>query len=255
MRFLSPMRPLRRLLARALFAPFLLLPLLNCSYPKPSAKTVASALARASTFTEPKMLAVPRRLEAKTPASMGGGALDDRQLAKLDPVVAILHANRLVDVQDVYGPDGASGGYFHVLSITPSSDASPDLFIESDDPGPPGLWTAIKKTPGWRVTLGRRELVNVGQIIDSSSPIADKLSPGYVLADVGFHWIPTDIGKLFDQGSLTFDDMPRDLQQASVYAADLDSRPTYNGRAWLTRDKKGEWQVTLFDCRRCSTQS
>ncbi|HKW47766.1 MAG TPA: hypothetical protein VJN70_09985, partial [Gemmatimonadaceae bacterium] len=63
------MRPIRRLLARTLFAPFLLLPLLYCSYPKPSAKTVAGALAHASTFTEPKMLAVPRRIETKTPAS------------------------------------------------------------------------------------------------------------------------------------------------------------------------------------------
>lgn len=249
------MRLLRRLLARTLLAPFLLLPLLHCSYPKPSAKTVAGALARASSFTAPKVLAVPRRVEAKTPASMGGGALDDRQIAKIDAVVAILHANKLVDVQDAYGPDGASGGYFHVLSITPSSGASPDLFIESDDPGPPGLWTAVKKTPGWRVTLGRRELVNVGQIIDSSSPLAEKLSPGYVLTDVGFRWIPTSVGKFFDQGALSFDDMPRDLQQASVYAADLDSRATYGARVWLTRDKNGDWQVTMFDCRRCTTQS
>ena len=247
------MRPLRRLLA--LFAPFLLLPLLYCSYPKPSAKTVAGALERASSFTEPKMVIIPRRVEAKTDASMGGGALDDRQLAKVDAVVAILRANKLIDVQDAYGPDGASGGYFHVLTIAPSSSASPDLFIETDDAGPPGLWTNVRKTPGWRVTLGRRELVNVGRILDSSSPVADRLSPGYVLAEVDFRWIPTDVGKHFDQGALDFDDMSRDLQMASVSAADLDSRSTYHGRAWLTRDKKGEWYVTLFDCRRCSTQS
>jgi hypothetical protein len=117
------------------------------------------------------------------------------------------------------------------------------------------FWTQVKKTPGWRVTLGRRELVTVGQIIDSSSPVADRLSPGYVLANVDFKWIPTDIGKLFDQGALSFDDLPRELQVASVNAGDLDSRATYSGRAWLTRDKKGEWYVTLFDCRRCSTQS
>jgi hypothetical protein len=249
------MRLLRRLLARSLFAPFLLLPLLSCSYPKPSSKTVASALVRTGAFAEPKTVVIPRRIEAPTDASMGGGALDDRQLAKIDPVVAILHANRLIEVQDVYGPDGGKGGYIHVLSIAPSSSASPDLFIETDEPGVGPFWTQVKKTPGWRVTLGRRELVTVGQIIDSSSPVADKLSPGYVLANVDFKWIPTDIGKLFDQGALSFDDLPRELQVASVNAGDLDSRATYSGRAWLTRDKKGEWYVTLFDCRRCSTQS
>jgi hypothetical protein len=75
------------------------------------------------------------------------------------------------------------------------------------------------------------------------------------MANFDFHWIPTAIGKLFDQGSLGFDDLPGDLQRATVQAAALDSRATYNGRAWLTRDKKGEWMVTLFDCRRCPGQS
>ncbi|HZI43185.1 MAG TPA: hypothetical protein VFD67_15805 [Gemmatimonadaceae bacterium] len=251
------MRPLRRLLARTLLAPLLLLPLLSCSYPKPSAKTVASALVRAGAFAEPKTVLVARRIEVHTDASMGGGALDDRQLSKIDPVVAIMHANGLLVVQDVYGPDGGMGGYQHVISIAPASSTSPELFVETDETGTPvgPAWTQTHKTPGWRVTLGRRELVNVDQIIDSSSPVAERLSPGYVLASVGFKWIPNDIGKLFDQGALDFDNMPRELQMASVNAADLDSRATYNGRAWLTRDKKGEWYVTLFDCRRCSTQS
>ena len=44
------MRTLRRLLARTLLAPFLLLPLLSCSYPKPSEKTVATALVRTGGF-------------------------------------------------------------------------------------------------------------------------------------------------------------------------------------------------------------
>jgi hypothetical protein len=249
------MRPLRRLLARSLLAPFLLMPLLSCGYPKPSSTAVADALARSSTFVEPKLAVIPRRIEAHTDPSFGGGALDDRQLSKLDPIVAILHANKLVDIQDVYGPDGGRGGYVHIISVAPASTASPELFVETNEPGQDPAWNAARKTPGWRVTLGRRELVKVGQIIDSSSPVADKLSPGYVLAQLQFRWIPSEIGKLFDQGSLDFDNMPRDLQVASVYVGDLDSRATYDGRAWLTRDKKGEWHVTLFDCRRCSTQS
>ncbi|HEY7237246.1 MAG TPA: hypothetical protein VH539_24025 [Gemmatimonadaceae bacterium] len=248
------MRPLRRLLARTLLAPFLLLPLLSCGYPTPSAKAVSGALEH-SAFTEPKMVTIPRRVEARTDASFGGGTLDDRQLARIDAVIAILRANRLVDVQDVFGPEPGTGGYSHILSITPSSNASPDLFLEVDEPAQDAGFGRIRKTPGWHVALARRQIVSVGQIIDSSSPLAERLSPGYVQADVAFRWIPTDIGKLFDQGSLSFDDMPRDLQVASVNAGDLDSRATYNGRAWLTRNKKGEWTVTLFDCRRCSTQS
>lgn len=249
------MRPIRRLLARCLLAPFLLLPLLSCGYPKPSPAVVAEVVSHSSAFVEPKTILIPRRVDAHTEASMGGGALDDRQLAKLDPVLGILHANKIVEIQDVYGPDGGTGGYFHSLTVVPASGVSPDLFVETDEPpsGPP--WSQVKKTPGWRVTLGRREIIKVWQVIDSSSPMADKLSPGYVLASFDFHWIPTDIGKLFDQGSLAFDDLPRELQLATVSAGDLDSRASYAARAWLTRDKSGSWRVTMIDCRRCSTQS
>ena len=251
------MHSLRRLLVRSLLAPLLLLPLLSCGYPKPTPKVVAAALAHSSTFVEPKTVIIPRRVETNTDASMGGGALDDRQLAKIHPVLAILHANKLVDIQDVYGPDGGSGGYFHILTIAPASTASPDLFIETNEPAPqPPFWaTKVRETPGWRVTLGRREIIKVWRVIDSSSPVADRLSPGYVLAEFDFHWIPTDIGSLFDQGALGFDDLSTDLQRATINAGDLDTRATYAARAWLTRDKEGEWKVTLFDCRRCSTQS
>jgi len=245
------MRPLRRLLARSLL--FLLLPLLSCGNPKPSPKAVVEALGR-SQFIDPKTVEIPRRIEAHTPSAFGGGALDDKQLSTLDPVVAILHANKAVDIQDSYGPDG-TGGYLHIISISPSSSMSSDLFVESDGPVQDAMWGKARKTPGWHVTLGRREVLKVWQVIDSSSPMADKLSPGYVLASFDFHWIPTDIGKLFDQGSFSFDDLPRDLQVATVNAGDLDTRATYAGRAWLTRDKNGAWRVTLFDCRRCSTQS
>ena len=55
--------------------------------------------------------------------------------------------------------------------------------------------------------------------------------------------------------ALGFDDLSTDLQRATINAGDLDTRATYAARAWLTRDKEGEWKVTLFDCRRCSTQS
>jgi hypothetical protein len=248
------MRPLRWLLARCLLAPFLLLPLLSCGNPTPSPKAVAAALGH-SAFTEPKTVDIPRRIDAHTPASFGGGALDDRELATVDPVVAILHANKIVEIQDSYGPDGGTGGYLHIITVAPASSAVPELFVEADGPAEDVRWRPIRKTPGWHVTLARREILKVWQVIDSSSPLADKLSPGYVLASFDFHWIPTDIGKLFDQGSLDFDDLPRDLQLASVNAGDLDTRATYAARAWLTRDKNGEWRVTLFDCRRCSTQS
>src|SRR5689334_10086640 len=150
------MRPLRRLLARTLLAPFLLLPLLSCGYPKPSPKVVAAALTRASSFTEPRMVVIPRRVEAHTASTIGGGVLDDRQLAVIDPVVAILHANKIVDVQDSYAPEGSTGGYFHILTIAPTTDQPADLFIETDEPpsGPEWSWRQMKKIPGWRVTLG-----------------------------------------------------------------------------------------------------
>src|SRR5690242_738259 len=94
------MRPIRRLLARCLLAPFLLLPLLSCGYPKPSPAAVAQALSKSSAFVEPKTILVPPRVEAQTDESFGGGALDDNQLARIDPVLGILRANKVVDVQD-----------------------------------------------------------------------------------------------------------------------------------------------------------
>jgi hypothetical protein len=245
------MRLLSRLIARSSLAPFLLLPLLSCGNPKPSPKAVEEALGR-SDFKEPKMVVIPRRIDVTTPPEFGGGMLDDRQLAMIDPVVAILHANKMVEVQDVYGPDGGTGGYSHIITVAPGAAASPELFVETDEPATEVSWKKIRKTPGWRVTLGRREVLKVGLIIDSGSPMADRLSPGYVLANFDFHWIPTEIGKLFDQGSLGFDDLSHDLQVATVNAGELDSRASYAGRAWLTRDKNGAWRVTLFDCRRCA---
>jgi hypothetical protein len=244
---------LRRLLARSFLAPFLLLPLQSCGYPKPSPKAVAEALGRSTTFGEPKMVTIPRRIDAQTPAEIGGGALDDQQLAKIDPVVAILHANKLVDVQDIYGPEPGTGGYSHIISIAPASGSAPDLFVETDEPGTDPTWQKIRKTPGWRVTLGRRELIRVWQVNDATSP-NERLSPGYVLARFDFHWIPTDIGKLFDQAALSFDDMPPNLQHASLQAGGLDSHASYAGQAVLTRDKNGGWRVTLFECRRCPQQ-
>src|SRR4051794_27904934 len=130
---------LQRLLARSSLA-FVLLPLMSCGNPKPSPKTVTEALGRVGSFVEPKMVTIPRRIDARTPAEFGGGMLDDRQLATIDPVVAILHVNKLVDIQDIYGPDPGTGGYSHIISITPASGSAPDLFVETDEPGTDETW-------------------------------------------------------------------------------------------------------------------
>ena len=247
------MRTLRRLLARSLLAPFLLLPLLSCAYPRPSADAVEKALGRASTYVEPKTILVPRRIEAFTDGSAGGGPLDDHHLAKIDAALAILHVNHLVEIQDVYGP-GGDGGYLHIVTVSPAADAPPGLFTEVDEAtvedrfGP-----RVRRTPGWRIALAQRKLVGISQILDSGSPAADRLSPGYVLVGFEFRWIPTSAGKLFDQAAPEFDDLPADLRIATMYAGDLDSHRTFAGRAWMTRDKNGAWKVTLFDCPRACT--
>ena len=112
------MHSLRRLLVRSLLAPLLLLPLLSCGYPKPTPKVVAAALAHSSTFVEPKMVIIPRRVEANTDASMGGGALDDRQLAKIHPVLAILRAQAATAIvaNRAFSPVGVNA-YFAVVLV------------------------------------------------------------------------------------------------------------------------------------------
>jgi hypothetical protein len=243
--------------SRRLIASLLLLPLASCGYPTPSPKNVEAALMRTGGwFTDPKMIVVPQRIEVHTDESFGGGSLDDRQLNEVDAVVAILHANKLVDLTDVHSSDG-EGGYMHILSIAPASDAPADLFVETDEPSKDPSWRDVRKIPGWRVMIARRQFDRVWQIHDAHTAADnEKLSPGYVLAYFDFHWIPTEIGKLFDESGVSFEDLSPELQAARrQLEVPLDSHLKYSGRVWLTRDGKGDWKATLFDCWRCPNRN
>ena len=211
---------------------------------------------RTGGFTDPKMAVVPRRIEVHTDESFGSGSLDDRQLDEVDAVVAILHANRLIDVADMHSSDG-DGGYVHILSIAPASDAPADLFVETDEPSRDASWRDVRKTPGWRVMLARPQFDRVWQIHDAHSAADnEKISPGYDLAYFDFHWMPTEIGKLFDESGVNYEDLSPELQAAQRQLdGPLDSRLKYSGRAWLTRDKNGDWKVTLFECWRCPNRN
>ena len=242
--------------SRRLIAPLLLLALVSCGYPKPSPKNVEAALMRTGRFTDPRMVTVPRRIDVHTDESFGSGSLNDRQLADVDAVVAILHANKLIDVNDLHSSDG-DGGYVHILSIAPASDAPSDLFVETDEPSKDPSWRDVRKTPGWHVMLARGQLDRVWQIHDAQSAgDNEKISPGYILAYFDFHWTPTEIGKLFDESGVDYEDLSPELQAARrQLERPLDSRLKNSGRAWLTRDKNGDWKVTLFDCWRCPNRS
>ena len=242
--------------SRRLIAPLLLLPIVSCGYPKPSPKNIEAALMRAAGFTDPKIVAVPRRIEVHTDESFGSGPLDDRQLDEVDVVVAILHANQLIDVNDVHSSDG-DGGFIHILTIAPASDAPTDLFVETDDPGRNPAQGAVRRTPGWHVMLARRQFDLVWQIHDAHSAADnEKLSPGYVLAYFDFHWIPTEIGKLFDESGANYEDLSPELQAARQQLdGPLDSRLKYSGRGWFTRDRTGDWKVTLWECWRCPNRN
>jgi len=242
--------------SRRLIPSLLLLSLVSCGYPKPTSKDIEAALDRAGWFVDPKMVALPRRIEVHTDESFGSGRLTDRQLDEVDVIVAILHANQVVDVTDVHSPDG-DGGYLHLLSIAPASDAPSDLFVETDDPGTTPPQRAVRRTAGWHVMLARRQFDRAWQIHDAHSAADnEKISPGYVLAYFDFHWIPTEIGKLFDESGANYEDLSPELQAASQrLEGPLDSRLKYSGRAWLTRDKEGKWKVTLVDCWRCPNRN
>ena len=242
--------------SRRLIAAFLLLPLVSCGYPKPSPKDVEAALMRSGGFTDPRMVTVPRRIDVNTDESFGSGSLDDRQLADVDAVVAILHANKLIDVADLHSSDG-DGGFMHVLSIAPATDAPSDLFVETDEPSKDPSWRDVRKTPGWHVMLARGQFDRVWQIHDAQSAgDNEKISPGYVLAYFDFHWVPTEVGRLFDESGVDYEELSPELQAARrQLERPLDSRLKNSGRAWLTRDKNGDWKVTLFECWRCPNRS
>ena len=251
------MKPLLHMSStRRRILPFLLLPLVSCGYPKPSAKDVEAALMRpGGGFTDPRMIEVPRRIEVHTDESFGSGALTDLQLVEVDVVVAILHANRLIDVADWHSSDG-DGGFQHVLTITPASDAPTDLFVETDEASTNASSRAVRKTPGWRVMLARRHFDLVWQIHDAHSATEnEKLSPGYVLVYFDFHWVPTEIGRLFDEAGADNEDLSPQLQALRQREGPLDSHLKNSARAWLTRDRNGDWKATLFECWRCPNRS
>ena len=243
-------------LSRRLIAPLLLVPLLSCGYPTPSPREFEAALKRTGGFTDPRMVVVPRRIEVHSDESFGSGPLDDRQLEEVDVIVAILHANKLIDVSDLHSSDG-DGGYQHILSIRPASDAPADLFVETDEPGKDASWAAARKTPGWHVMLAQRQFDLVWQMHDAHSKgDNERISPGYILAYYDFHWIPTEIGKLFDEAGANYEDLSPELQAArQQLEGPLDSRLKYSARAWLTRDRNGDWKVTLVECWRCPNRS
>ena len=241
---------------RRVIAPFVLLPVLSCGYPKPSSKDIEAALTRSGWFTDPKIGAVPRRIEVHTDESFGSGPLTDRQLDEVDVVLAILHANKLIDITDVHSSDG-DGGFVHILSVTPASDAPADLFLETDDAGRNPVRGAVTRTAGWHVILARRQFDRAWQIHDAHSATDnEKISPGYVLAYFDFHMIPTEIGTLFDEAGANYEDLSPEQQAArQQLEGALDSRLKYSGRTWLTRDGQGNWKVTLVECWRCPNRS
>lgn len=242
------MRTLRRHLAPTLV---LLLPLLACGYSKPSSKKVLQVLSQPGNGLTPKLVAVPRSLETHTDESMGGGPLDDRQLAKVDGALALLRVSGLVELADVYGPDGR-GGYSHTITVKPAADAPPDLFTETDEPYNAPSYSSVRRTPGWTVIIARPKLVGVSRILDANNPEGERISPGYIQATVAFKWVPTAAGVVFDQNSTSFEDLPSELQRGAADTGYLDSGTTYYGTVWMTRGKQGDWRVTLFQCRRCS---
>jgi hypothetical protein len=208
-------------------------------------------LAKSSGFADPKTVAVPRRIDAHTDASMGAGPLDDRQLAKVDGVLALLHMNGLVELNDVYGPS-EDGGYNHTITVRPAASAPADLFAETDEQPIAPPYAQVRRTIGWHVIIAHPKIIGVSRILDASNPEAERLSPGYVQAMVTFKWEPSEIGTLFDQNGSSFEDLPREVQQGAMNVGSLDSGVTYYGTAWMTRGKQGDWRVTLFQCRRCT---
>jgi hypothetical protein len=245
------LRLLRRKSTLRNLAPLLWLPLLACGGSKPSNKEVAAALAVSSQFVPPKTALVWRELYAQTTPEMGGGALNDQLLGKIDGVLPILRANDLVAIEDQAVSDG-NGGYMHLMRVKPTETGiATKAFHETDEQLPSDPYTRERRVPGWRLALANRELVRVVDVITPDNPLADKIAPGYVQANFEFKWIPTDVGVYFDMGSAGYDELSDQQQRAVKWAGSLDSRRVYAGRAWLRRDKEQKWIVTGINCMRC----
>ena len=239
-------------------------PLLSSCLSKAVTKKDAAEIITGSTaFTRPKFAHIPRMMTFKGYAYSQNGALSIKDLAEIDPTLAILKIQRVVAVNDqVYGSGVES---LHQLVVTPTAIDSASLLADEDATGGPydaqlsidaqeerrfnysrvGYYSSFKKDLGWRVPIGTRQFLEVTQIHNWRDK-NENIPVNELIVDFTWRWVPNEFGDAFDTQSATFRALPPEVQEAAGnWGVRMNTEGTMMSRAYLRREGK-QWQLTVI---------
>ena len=260
----------------------------------PSKQTIQKMITSSPKFQAPLLAYIPSRITL-IPRAVGlpnGGEtvagynpyfrtldVDQNNVAKISPSLAVLWAAGVVDVADAatvrtmttapatpakeaVDEDGRSyvvereksastfDAVGHILTVRRLGEASAD-WVKDDKgpPTPPNQWYRESTTPGWVVTVARRRFVRIDTILDQNS-INEHVDPGELLVQFTYTWDPTPAGEPFVPGTDAYDELPESLRYISVFdggplrsreqAAHLVLRP--DGLGWKVARMGRDWR-------------
>ncbi|HEY7237248.1 MAG TPA: hypothetical protein VH539_24035 [Gemmatimonadaceae bacterium] len=228
-------------------------------------KDEAGALVKASAaFTRPKFAHIPKLLTFQSlyHSSYGSeGILSVGDLARVDPTLAILKLQRVVNVSEsIYGP---GRGAMHQLVVTPSG-IDPASLLADEDPRASGFdeqeildaneersrvgstgYSQFKKEIGWRVPIGTRQFLQVDQI-HNWRDANENIPVNELAVDFSWKWVPNDFGDAFDSRSQTYASFPDSVQDAAKsWGVRMNTESSMHSRAFLHREGN-RWQLRLI---------
>src|SRR5690348_16450685 len=232
---------------------------------QPLSKQDAGTLIRTSSaFTRPKFAHIPRQLtfQGYFQSSYGTeGILSINDVARVDPTVAILKLQRVVNVSEsIYGPGRDA---MHLLVVDPVGLNRDSLFADESartggyDPQEEqdaqeervqigyASWTHFRKEIGWRVPIGDREFVQVDQI-HNWKDANENIPVNELAVDFSWRWKPNEFGAVFDSRSEAFQSYPTEVQDAAKnWGLRMNTEVTMHSRAYLQR-VGNQWQLRVI---------
>jgi len=232
---------------------------------KPITKDEAGALVQSSAaFTRPKFAHIPKLLTFQSYYSSAYGSegvLSIGAIARVDPTLAILKLQRVVNVSEsIYGP---GRGAMHQLLVTPTG-IDPASLLADEDPRANGFneqenldaqeerarvgstgYSNFKKEIGWRVPIGTRQFLQVDQI-HNWRDANENIPVNELAVDFSWRWAPNEFGDAFDSESQTFASFPDSVQEAArSWGVRMNTAEPMHSRAFLHREGN-RWQLRLI---------
>ena len=225
-------------------------------------KDAAQIIRGAAAFQRPKFAVIPRQITFQGYFSSPygtEGVLSISQIANIDPTVAILKLGRAISLSEsIYGP---GRGAMHLLVVTPTEIDSAALLADEErgsldaqetadaqEERPPVSaygYNQVRRERGWRVAIGRRELLQVDQI-HNWRDANENIPVNELAVDFSWHWVPNELGDAFDSQSESYAALPDSVQEAARrFGARMNTAEAMHSRAYLHREG-AKWQLRLI---------